>query len=69
MTQRLPAGPLLDLLAVRADEEVVEVHPGDDLVQPVDRGVAQLRLGTGAIERDDESEARLEEPLGQRLLQ
>ena len=56
-----------------ADEEVVEVHPGDDLRAASRRAVAGSRSsGVGrwrAVERRDQAEAGLEEPLGQRLLE
>ena len=78
-----PLRILLDQLAVRADEEVVEVHPGDDLVQLPCGVPPQPALGfrtrslgsfcavglVVGVQPGDQPEPGLEQPLGQRLLQ
>jgi hypothetical protein len=53
-------------LAVLADDEVVQVHPGDDLVQGL-RGRG-ARVGFVAAKGGDQPGPGLEEPLRQGLL-
>ena len=56
-------GVLLHGSAVGADDEVVEVHPGDDLVQCRRGGRAEI--GLRVAESGDEAKSCFEEPLRQ----
>ena len=59
---------MLDGSTVRADEEVVEVHPGDEVTQGLGRGDPEITVTSDRIQPGDQAEASLEDPLGQRLL-
>lgn len=72
--ERVPRGwgtERVHLLAVGAHEEVVGVHPLDELAQHAGGGCAQLGIFAGggpcgvAVDRGDETHAGLEEPLSE----